>query len=143
MRIIGSLLTGLLLALLPADVPPRMEFHHAIVRPSCAPTDAGALDIVMAAADNGCTEKEPFLRISIWKLPVVPGKPIELGGSSGTGIRCLRRDACEAAVSGTVVVEHYEQGKRASGHYELRFRDGSRESGDFDARWCDVRVLCG
>lgn len=46
------------------------------------------------------------------------------------------------AVSGTVSITRDVGGKRMTGRYDLRFPDGARAVGDFDAPYCNETNMC-
>jgi hypothetical protein len=57
--------------------------------------------------------------------------------------RCTGPGGCAAATAGTLHLTKFNPGKGASGDYELHFKDGTVEKGQFDAKWYAVKLLCG
>jgi len=133
------------LALPPLPTAAR-RFPYATIAHTCAPWDGPALAVVLSSAAGCASVPGPFIRISLWhELPPTAGKTISFatGNSNGQASRCLKPNACEAATSGSVVFDVVDEGKNAYGRYELHFKDGSIESGSFEATWCENRALCG
>ncbi len=122
------------------------NLRYATMRNSCAPWDGPAIAIVLSNS-AGCKAVEtPYVQISLWRnLPPKTGKTYQFdtSNSNGAASRCLKPGKCEAATSGTVTFEIYEEGKRNRGHYELHFKDNVSEIGTFLAEWCSNRELCG
>jgi hypothetical protein len=142
-------LLGVLLLTKPVASKPQegssAHFPFAYAQYGCAPTDALALDFYFTAQQSECGKiSEPYVKIAIWKnLPKSAPYSIELHGGEGSGIRCLKSGACEAATSGTLHLDQFVNEKRSSGEYELHFKDGSVEKARFDVTWCHEKFVCG
>ncbi|MFZ0958912.1 MAG: hypothetical protein WAN60_21415 [Candidatus Sulfotelmatobacter sp.] len=123
----------------------RVHFPFAYMQQGCGPEDGLALDFHFTAKKSECGKySEPFITISIWKnLPKSAPYSMEIPGSGGSAIRCLKPGACEAATSGTLHLDKFIEGTSSSGEYELHFKDGSVESDKFDATACHVYFVCG
>ena len=147
-RIATASLLGILVFANPAtsgyQSSSRACFPFAYAQYGCAPTDAPALDFYFTLKRSECGKyAEPFIGISIWRnLPASAPYSMELGGGDGSARRCLRPGACEAATSGSLHLDTFIERKRASGEYELHFRDGSSEKAKFDATRCDLKFVC-
>ena len=85
------------------------HFPFAYAQHGCAPTDALSLDFYFTANKSECGRyTEPFVKISIWKnLPKSAPYSIDLPGSGGLAIRCLKPETCEAATSGSLHLEKF------------------------------------
>jgi hypothetical protein len=144
-RCVDALSAAAAPALPPHEAAPH-HFPYATVVRTCAPWDGPAVAIRLSDT-AGCTSTTgPYIQISLWRdLPVQAGQTIrfDLRNSNGQASRCPRPNQCEAAISGSVLFDIVDEGKKASGRYELRFAHGSIESGSFDADWCETRALCG
>jgi hypothetical protein len=125
----------------------QKEFDTALVHRSCAPWDGPAVQIEFYVSPARCGRPQVSnLRIALWRdLPPVAGQKMELGGNSKMGVAsyCPQENQCEAAKSGSLVIESYEEGKGASGSYDLVFPKAGRLAGRFRAAWCAVRIRCG
>ena len=122
------------------------HFPYAAIVPTCAPWDGPALAVLLSNTAGCASVKAPSVQISLWRdLPPEAGKTIsfDIRNSNGQASRCLKANECEAAASGSVVFDIVDEGKDAKGRYELLFKDGSIESGSFEAEWCESRSLCG
>jgi len=122
------------------------HFPYATVAQSCAPWDGPALAVVLSHTAGCAPLLAPYIQISLWReLPPRAGKTFsfDASNSNGQASRCLRPNECEAATSGSLVFDIVVEGKQAKGRYELHFKDGGLESGNFDAEWCPNRALCG
>lgn len=128
-----------------ANDPLRFPFAH--VQEGCGPADGLALQFYFTMKPAKCgTYEEPFLLIQIiGNLPKAAPRDYMLGASSRDMLasRCQSPGHCAAATSGALHLTKFGQRENASGQYELHFRDGSIEKGNFDAVWCVVRFLCG
>jgi len=140
-----SLSAWLVLAAIPssADSP----FSYALIRPSCAPWDGAAIEVTLTKEPAQCTRTDgPYLAIGVWKgLPLHDGQEVlfSSGSNAGFASQCAKAGDCERAESGKIVFEKFQPGSGASGHYELHFKGGRTLIGNFDAKWCNDRVVCG
>lgn len=140
-----SLSAWLVLAAIPssADSP----FSYALIRPSCAPWDGAAIEVTLTKEPARCDRTDgPYLAIGVWKgLPLHDGQEVKFnpGSSDGFASQCAKTGDCERAEYGKIVFEKFQAGSAASGHYELHFKGGRTLTGDFDAKWCNDRVVCG
>jgi hypothetical protein len=122
------------------------EYSFGTIRSSCAPWDGSAVALTLTQTAKAA-DTAPRLQISVYRslqgpLPMpltFDLKDQQTGGAS----RCRKSDKCEAATSGTVTFTSFEEGKGASGTYDIRFNDGTIERGKFNLRWENVRALCG
>src|SRR5262249_23146551 len=122
-------------------------FSYALIRPSCAPWDGGAIEVTLAKEPLKCDRTDgPYLAIGVWKgLPLHDGQEVNFDSRTNAGFasQCTKEGDCERAESGKIVFEKVQQGSEASGHYELHFKGGRILTGKFDAKWCNDRVFCG
>jgi hypothetical protein len=129
----------------PEANPAHFPFAH--VQEGCGPADGLALALYFTAKPARCEKyEEPFLMIQIIaNLPKSAPRDYTIGAGSRDMLASLCQSAghCMAATSGTLHLTKFTQSKNASGEYELHFRDGSIEKGQFDATWCVVHFMCG
>jgi hypothetical protein len=127
----------------PNDPP---HFPSAYVQKGCGPADGPALQFDFTVKPAKCGKyEEPFLLIQIiGNLPKSAPHVYTMGSSSRDILasRCQSAGHCEAAISGVLHLTKFSQSKNASGEYELHFRDGSMEKGNFGATWCVVNLIC-
>jgi hypothetical protein len=132
-----------------ATPPPQAASHHfphATIVHTCAPWDGPALAVLLSNTAGCAPATTPYVQISLWRdLPPKAGKTFsfDIRNSNGQASRCRKPNQCEPASSGSVAFDIVDEGKSAKGHYELHFKDGSIESGSFEAAWCESRALCG
>lgn len=131
---------------LKSQVNSPAHFPFAYVQEGCGPADGPALQFYFTVkpAKSGKYE-EPFLMIDIIRdLPKSAPHAYTMGPGSRDILasRCPSPGHCEAATSGDLHLTKFSQSKSASGKYELHFRDGSIEKGNFDATWCSVNLIC-
>ncbi len=135
------------LAFTAAPVTADSGYSFALIEPSCAPWDGGAIELTLTKESAKCDRTDgPYLAIGVWKgLPIHSGQEVAFDSRSSVGFasQCAQAGDCERAESGKVFFDNVEQGKRANGHYELMFKGGKTLTGKFDAKWCDKRVVCG
>ncbi|HTS07737.1 MAG TPA: hypothetical protein VMP68_19335 [Candidatus Eisenbacteria bacterium] len=126
-----------------ADSP----FSYALIRPSCAPWDGGAIEVTLTKESAQCSRTDgPYLAIGVWRgFPIHDGQEINFEPRTSVGFasQCAKAGDCERAESGKIIFKKFQQGTGASGHYELHFKGGRTLTGDFDAKWCNDRVVCG
>jgi len=122
-------------------------FSYGTIQSSCAPWDGPAIGITLTKEPAQCKRTSgPFISIGIWRgLPLQLGQVVKFasGSDAGFAARCKKEGNCERAESGTITLERYEAGSRATGRYELHFRGDETLSGTFDVKWCQERVICG
>jgi hypothetical protein len=120
---------------------------YAVVRPSCAPWDGAAIEVTLTKEPAQCDRTDgPYLAIGVWKgFPLHDGQAVlfNSGSNAGFASQCAKAGDCERAESGRIVFEKFQPSSGASGHYELHFKGGRTLIGDFDAKWCNDRVVCG
>jgi hypothetical protein len=124
------------------------KYQYALIQNSCAPWDGGAIQVTLANEPLQCQGEVhgAHLVLGVWRgLPLHAGQVVKFSPREDNGFasRCKKEDECEAAESGTITFDSVATGKGATGHYEVRFRDGRTITGRFDAKWCEVRELCG
>lgn len=122
-------------------------YPYALIQASCAPWDGGAIEVTLTKEPAKCDRTDgPYLAIGVWKgLPIHAGQEVNFDSRSSTGFasQCAESGKCERAESGKIVFEKFESGKGASGHYELFFKNRKTLIGNFEAKWCEKRVICG
>jgi hypothetical protein len=122
------------------------EYSFGAIHRSCAPWDGSAVALTLSQTANAA-DTAPRLQISVYRSLQGPlPKPLTFDlkdQQTGSASRCRKSDNCEAATSGTVTFTSFEEGKGASGTYEIQFNDGTTERGKFNLRWENVRELCG
>jgi hypothetical protein len=134
-----------------APGPPMVKKRNpsypvASIRHACGPADGPALQIRLSKVqDPG--PKDAALYIMVYgDLPRVPlSEPRRYALSARTsvdGVRCLNLNTCETAEQGELVLDTFD-GRGATGSYQLRFKDGSVEDGNFRATWKEVPEHCG
>ena len=135
------------LAVTAAPVTADSGYSFALIQPSCAPWDGGAIEVTLTKEPAKCDRTDgPYLAIGVWKgLPIHAGQEVNFNARSSAGFasQCAKAGDCERAESGKVSFDDVAQGIRASGHYELMFKGGKTLTGKFDAKWCNKRVMCG
>jgi hypothetical protein len=92
------------------------------------------------------TDTAPRLQIDVYRVLQGPlPTPLSFNlkdQQTGVAFHCRKPYSCEAATSGTVTVVNFEEGKGASGTYEIHFNSRTTERGQFNLRWENVRELC-
>lgn len=127
---------------------PSPYSRYAVIQRSCAPWDGSAIELRLSpspiAADR---TSAPSISISIWKSrEAVSGGTFRFPddtGRIGTASHCRAPDNCELIESGTVRFDPFEDGKPATGAFDIVLRGGHHEQGSFKAIWSSERVLCG
>ena len=143
--VVLSICAWLALAAIPssADSP----FSYALIRPSCAPWDGGAIEVTLTREPAQCSRTDgAYLAIGVWRgLPLHDGQEVNFDSrtSNGFASQCAKAGECERAESGKIIFDKIQQGNSASGHYELHFKGGKTLTGSFGAKWCNDRVMCG
>ena len=111
-----------------------------------------ALALTVTTKPADCQTAAPYLLINLYDLPITTGKsyPIGIQGEMkiGQASRCPNSNACQAADSGEVVFDKFQEDIGASGLYRLHFpglnkNDGSTVDGTFRLKWCNNHELCG
>jgi len=147
LRSLAALLVCAWLAVTAAPVTADSGYSYALIRASCAPWDGAAVEVTLTKEPAKCDRTDgPYLAMGVWKgLPIHAGQEVNFDSTSSAGFasECAKAGDCERAKSGKIVFERFEDGKEASGHYELTFKNGRTITGTFDAKWCDKRVICG
>lgn len=122
------------------------HFPFAYVQEGCGPADGPALLFYFTVKSAKCGKyEEPFVLIQvIGNLPKFAphAYTLDSGSRDMLASRCQSPGHCEAATSGVLRLTKFGQSKNASGEYELHFRDGSIEKGNFDATRCLVNLIC-
>ena len=124
------------------------DYQYALIQATCAPWDGPALQLTLADEPLQCQRdvKGAYLMLGVWRgLPIHAGQTVKFSPkeNNGFGSVCKKAAECQAAESGEITFDHYDEGKGATGHYELHFRNGKTLTGHFDAKWCYVRMFCG
>jgi len=126
----------------------QSKYIYATIQSSCAPWDGAAIAMTLATKPLQCKRapEGPFLNMGVWKdLPLHSGQVVTItpGTSNGFASRCTKENECEAVQSAEITFDTYKEGQGAKGHYELHFKGGDTLTGTFDAKWCEVREMCG
>ena len=125
----------------------QSEFRYALIQRSCAPWDGAAIEMTLTKERATCQRRPaPYIEMGVWKgLPIQPGQVVKFAAISDVGFasRCERENDCVRAESGEITFDTYKDGVGASGSYVLHFKGGETVSGSFDAKWCEMRVMCG
>ncbi|MCU1285560.1 MAG: hypothetical protein JWO13_1910 [Acidobacteriales bacterium] len=124
-------------------------YRFGTVHRSCAPWDGTALAFDLRR-NAKAEDNSPRISISIYK-DIPHGQvaapltfPIDIHENMGNAAtRCAKPGGCWPASKGTVTLSNFEEGKGASGSYELYFQDGTVERGKFNVRWQEFREMCG
>jgi hypothetical protein len=123
------------------------DFRYARATNSCAPTDAPAVNIVLAVKPfSGVPVGQPYFDINLWTgLDDLTGRPYRLVQNSNDGFASYNsaRDRRAGMVTGTVVVTGVTSDLSVHGTLDLRLSDGTRFLRDFVAPWRPTRALCG
>jgi hypothetical protein len=110
----------------------------------CGPTDSIEFHLLLTQQPMGCGQKTPrrYIRLSL-SGPFPQTITLPAGSPRLQAFRCEETEqktvTSEPAVSGTITVDS----KGISGHYDLTFKDGDRETGDFQVRQSMSRIVCG
>jgi hypothetical protein len=126
----------------------RTSFVFAYVQNACGPTDGPALEFYFTTKKSQFGKyDEPFIEISINEnLPgsVPRDYSIKSDKYPVLASRCLSKERCDAATSGTLHFSAFKPGKSATGEYELHFQNGEVERNNFDATWQVAKSpMCG
>jgi hypothetical protein len=124
------------------------RFSSAHVHYDCGPADGIALQFHFATNPAyGEKFQKPYLLIQITEnLPDSAPKDylIGRGKTAVLASRCLKDRDCESALSGFLHLGAFNREKSVSGEYELKFKDGTVEKGNFEARWYEAKkLICG
>ena len=145
---VGILLTLLPLVFMFADDPPKSASPdgYAYGFTSCFKGSEGTGIRLRLTPRPGCDSHTtyPYLEIHIGE-PQVPTNQRLVIGDTYSAFRCEKsKSACEWAVSGELMFNHFEdvdkKGIHTDGWYELRFAHGLPETGRFKA---DCIAPCG
>lgn len=126
------------------------SYSDVVVRRTCLPNDAPAIGLYFWTAHEARERSQrPHLRVAIARAVIT--RPIsapttialDIANQRANVSRCPAGKPCQSAVAGTVVFDRLDEGRGASGRFELRFRDGDVERGSFEARWSESREICG
>ena len=127
--------------------PDGPSFSYGTIQSSCAPWDGPAIEMRLTTEPAQCKRvTEPYISVAIWRgLPIHEGQAVKLGAGSdaGSAAHCVKQGDCKLAQSATIVFDKYQGHADAAGHYELQFKDGKVLKGNFAAKWCEERVVCG
>lgn len=120
---------------------------HGLIQSSCAPWDGPAIAITLASEALHCERAPsgPHLSMGIWRgLPLHGGQVIKFGdgADNGYGSRCTHENNCQAAESGAIEFQKYDEKSGAQGRYELHFKNGETINGTFEVQWCNTRTVC-
>lgn len=124
------------------------DYQYALIQNTCAPWDGAGVQVTLANEPLQCQREVQgaYLMLGVWRgLPIHAGQVVKFGPhvDNGFASRCKSPEECEAAQSGEITFDSFTAGKNASGRYELHFRDGKTSDGQFNAKWCEVRMVCG
>ena len=144
-----ALLSSLILiAVIATGTPANSSYAYGLMQASCAPWDGPAIAITLTTEPAECKRavSGPFLSMGVWRgLPIHAGQVVKFGAGSDAGFasRCVKEGDCERAESGEITFDTYKEGTGATGHYTLHFKKGETIEGHFEAKWCDMRIVCG
>ena len=123
------------------------SFSFGTIHPSCAPWDGPAVEIRLTRQRAECKDTAgPFLSFAVWRgLPIHAGQSVKVapGSDAAYAALCAKEGDCKRAESATIVFDKYDGEAGATGHYELKFKDGETMKGAFEAKRCRERVVCG
>ena len=124
------------------------NYQYALVQNTCAPWDGAAMQITLANEPLQCQREVhgAYLMLGVWRgVPLHAGQVVKFSPNENNGFasRCKKAGECQAAESGEITFDTVVAGKSATGRYELHFRDGTTMTGRFNAKWCQVRMMCG
>ena len=114
----------------------------AIVRPTCAPNDAAAVQLIVPAA----TADYPQLRVWVWRpLDELSGVRLTVPGDDGRNGNaewCRTDTECDQA-SATVAFGSIRGDRSVDVIVDARRLDGTRFREARRAQWEQARILCG
>ncbi len=147
-KVAGILMTMLALgAVATSGTASPSGFRYALIQRSCAPWDGPAIEVTITEEQATCKRASyPSINMGVWKeLPIHAGQVVKFASISNLGFasRCVKEGDCERAESGEITFDAYKDGVSASGSYVLHFKRGETVSGRFDAKWCEMRMMCG
>ena len=123
------------------------DFSDAVAGPDCAPWDGPALTLLLRTEAGGDEAGRSSVTVSVWEKPArLSGRKVTLprgGRGGGTALLEVSGRPAVRLRKGTVRFDRLEPGRGASGSYDLRFLDGRRLKGRFNARWGKDPVPCG
>jgi hypothetical protein len=141
-------LLGLLAACEQNPTEPPEGFPHALATPACGPVDQALVAIYLAAAPIESSQPAvPFVQITVpgpltelragqnWSISedYSQGTAWRFYGGTNAPITANQGDVAITEVSSTMI----------RGSVNLRFMDGSRIRGTFDAAWHPLVLFCG
>jgi len=120
------------------------RYAYGLIENTCGPTDQAMLLLTLTSGPPKKHEQPatPSVRVMLDVSPVLP-KTLVFPARNKilNATRCAPN--CEPVSSGTIVIESLDR-KGASGHYDLKFSDGTEDSGTFQVKWShEGKVLCG
>jgi len=120
------------------------RYAYGQIENTCGPTDQSMLLLTLTSLPPKKHEQPATPRVSVM-LDVGPVLPKTLVFPARNkilnAVRCAPN--CEPVSSGTIVIESLDR-KGASGHYDLKFSDGTEDSGTFQVKWShEGKVVCG
>jgi hypothetical protein len=120
------------------------RYAYGQIENTCGPTDQSMLLLTLTSVPPKKHEQPATPRVSVMldAGPVLP-KTLVFPARNKilNAVRCAPN--CEPVPSGTIVIESLDR-KGASGHYDLKFSDGTEDSGTFQVKWShEGKVLCG
>jgi hypothetical protein len=121
------------------------RYPFGTVRRSCAPMGGAAVALTLTETAKA-TDTAPRLQIDVYRVLQGPlPTPLTFNlkdQQTGVAFHCRKSDSCEQARSGTVTFASFEEGKGASGTYEIYFNDAITGRGKFNVRWENVSGPC-
>jgi hypothetical protein len=121
----------------------HLGFSHGTVTNVCGPTDGIELLLLLTEKPLQCGQNTPrrYIRLSLdGPFPKTIAFPVK--NPRLQAFRCEdtgKGTSAEPAVSGTIRID--KSGHK--GHYDLTFKNGAVESGDFQVGQCMSRLICG
>jgi len=139
---------GLLVALTmlqqaPAESGRPHSYSHGTISNTCGPTDIPELVLLLAEKPMWCSDQPPrhYIHVSV-NGPFPQTITLPAKNPYGQAYRAEENEkgivVNQAAVSGTIVIDR--SGRK--GHYELIFKNGDIEAGDFKVTECISRIVC-
>jgi hypothetical protein len=137
------------------DAPASGRYAGAYVMNECGPADGAANRLILWAfpvPECSADPAQPSLDFYLHGdfLPITAGETITVtppssGLGGGRATACPGgTPPCRTSQDFTLTFATFEADVGARGTYEVRFADGTSESGSFDATWCQAfPPLCG
>jgi len=128
----------------PAVSNEASRYAYGQIENTCGPTDQAMLLLTLTsvAPKKGRQPATPSVSVMLDFNPLLP-KTLMFPARNKilNAVRCAPN--CEPVSSGVIVIESLDR-KSATGHYDLKFSDGTEDRGTFQVKWShEGKVLCG